>query len=185
MNPCQERTSIASRRWLLQLCGLHLIVTLLQHGIYWRLLPERVATHFGADGVPNDWMNRTPATLVLGGFQLVFPLVLLSVVRLLKWIPNGLINIPHREYWLATERREASLAWLEGPMSSIAGLTAVLMVTTSHLTFRANMQSGRLEEIPFFVCLILYLAATFRLVFRILRRFGTVLPSPGEKIQHH
>jgi len=182
LNHAREHVSSAPGRWLLPLCLLHALVTLLQHWIYWRQLPERVATHFGWGGVPNDWMDRTSATIVLAGFQLVFPLLLLSVVRLLKWMPSGLINIPHREYWLATERREESLAWLQGPMSGVAGLTAALMAATSHLTFRANMRAGGLEEVPFFVCLSIYLAGTFWLVFRILRRFGTVPVPSGENM---
>jgi hypothetical protein len=83
---------------------------------------------------------------------------------------------------LATERREESLAWLQGPMSGVAGLTAALMAATSHLTFRANMRAGGLEEVPFFVCLSVYLAGTFWLVFRILRRFGTVPVPSGENM---
>ena len=64
------------RRWLLFLCCLHVMVSLLQQVFYWRQLPERVATHFGAGGEPNDWMDRTSAVLVIGGFQLFFPLLL-------------------------------------------------------------------------------------------------------------
>lgn len=166
----------------LWLCCLYAVLTLLQHWSYWRELPERVATHFGPGGEPNDWMDRTSAAILLGGFQLVFPLLLLSVVRLLKWIPNGCINIPHREYWLAPERRESALAWLAGPMSGMAVLTGALMVATSHLTFRANVRAGRLEEFPFFVCLAIYLAGTFLLVIRILRRFGRVPQQPDQQI---
>ena len=171
-----------SPRFGLWLCCLYAALTLLQHLSYWRELPERVATHFGPGGEPDDWMDRTSAAILLGGFQLVFPLLLLSVVRLLKWIPNGCINIPHREYWLAPERRESALAWLAGQMSGMAVLTGALMVATSHLTFRANVRAGRLEEFPFFVCLAIYLAGTFLLVIRILRRFGRVPQQPDQQI---
>jgi len=175
-------TAPATARCATVIYSLYALLTLLQHLSYWRVLPERVATHFGPGGEPNDWMDRTAATILLGGFQLVFPLLLLSVVRLLKWIPNAFINIPHREYWLAPERRETALAWLARPMSGIAGLTAALLVATSHLTFRANVRAGRLEEFPFLVCLAIYLAGTFLLVIRILRRFGRVPRQPDQQI---
>lgn len=173
------------RHWLLLLCCLHVIVTLLQHLFYWRHLPQRVATHFGPGGEPNDWMDRTSSVLVSGGFQLFFPLLLVSVVRLLRWIPNGFINIPHREYWLAPERRESSLEWLELPMAGIAGLVAALMMVLSHLTFRANAGAGKLEEFPFFVCLAMHLGGTAWLVIRILRHFGRVPQRSGEDLAAH
>lgn len=173
------------RRWLLFLCCLHVMVSLLQQVFYWRHLPERVATHFGPGGEPNDWMDRTSAVLVLGGFQLFFPLLLVGVVRLLRWIPNGLINIPHREYWLAPERRESSLEWLEFPMAGIAGLVAVLMAVLSHLTFRANSGAGKLEEFPFFVCLAIHLGGTAWLVICILRHFGRVPQQSGDNLAAH
>jgi len=177
----RQRTHATPRHSLL-LWSAYAAITLLQHWIYWQKLPERVATHFGPGGAPNDWMDRTSASILLGGFQLVFPLLLLSIVRLLNWIPNAFINIPHREYWLAPERRDSALAWLARPMSGIAGLTAALLVATSHLTFRANVRAGRLEEFPFFACLAIYLAGTFLLVIRILRRFGRVPQPPHQQI---
>ena len=187
-NPTDTSTATPSHpvpstaRYATVIYCLYAVLTLLQHVSYWRVLPERVATHFGPGGEPNDWMDRTAAAILLGGFQLVFPLLLLSVVRLLKWTPNAFINIPHREYWLAPERRETALAWLARPMSGMAGLTAALLVATSHLTFRANVRAGRLEEFPFFVCLAIYLAGTFLLVIRILRRFGRVPRQPDQQI---
>lgn len=152
--------------------SLYATATVLQYAVYWPQLPERVATHFGPGGEPNDWMDKSSAVLLLGGFQIFFPLLLFGVVRVLKWVPMNLINIPHREYWLAAERREASLRWLERPMGGVAMLTGCLLMVTGHFTFRANVHGGRLEEFPFFVCLVAYLAGVVWLVICILRRFG-------------
>jgi len=178
-------TRSAFRRWVLPVCCIHVFFTVVQHLFYWQRLPQRVATHFGPGGEPNDWMGRTSAVLVLGGFQIFFPLLLVGTVRMLRWIPNGLINIPHREYWLASERRESSLEWLGLPMAGIAGLMAVLMVVLSHLTFRANSGGGKLEEFPFFVCLAVHLGGTAMLVIRILRHFGRLPKQSGDNLAAH
>ncbi|AXH97441.1 DUF1648 domain-containing protein [Ornithinimicrobium avium] len=48
-------------------------------------LPERVATHFGADGVADGWMSRG-AALIVGGLVCVgVPLVLLVVAAVGQW----------------------------------------------------------------------------------------------------
>jgi len=51
------------------LAGL-MVVTVVQHVWYFPQLPDRVATHFGADGQLNDWMSRTGSALLLAGIQL-------------------------------------------------------------------------------------------------------------------
>lgn len=156
------------------------LLTLLQHSWYYTSLPDQVATHFGPGGKPDDWMQKSTALLVLAGFQLFFPLLLLSITRLIKKLPSGAINIPNRRYWLAPERREASLRWLQQPMSGIAGSTAVLLIAANHFTYRANLRGGHLEEGPFFCCLTLYLAVTLWQVIAITRRFGRLPPITTE-----
>ena len=154
------------------------LLTLLQHSWYYSLLPDRVATHFGPDGQPNDWMPKSTAVLFITSFQLFFPLLLLFISRLIKKLPSGVINIPNRNYWLAPERREASITWLQQPLAKIAAATALLLLTANHFTFRANVVTGKLEEIPFFFCLLIYLSFTLWQVIVITRRFRRLPPTP-------
>ena len=86
------------------LAGL-MVVSVVQHVWYFPQLPERVATHFGIDGQPNDWMSRTAATLLLAAVQLGVPLFLVGVTSLARRMPNSMINIPHKDYWLHPDRR--------------------------------------------------------------------------------
>lgn len=88
-----------------------MLLSLGQHAWYWPQLPDRVATHFGIDGQPNDWMSRTSSTLMLCGIQLGLPLFLAGVMSLANRLPDSMINIPHREYWLHPDRRAATSLW--------------------------------------------------------------------------
>lgn len=87
-------------------------------------LPERVASHFARGGQANGWMPReTYVGFILGAAVLV-PLVL---VALLAWLPHAFpraVNLPNRAYWLAEERRAATLASL----STFAWMFGVLLV---------------------------------------------------------
>jgi uncharacterized membrane protein len=147
-------------------------IGLLQHTWYWQRLPDSVATHFGPGGQPDAWMPRTQAVLVQAGFQVVFPFFLQLLGRLSAILPISMVNIPHREYWLAPERRQATLGWVYGMLSCTGVAMSLLMLGLSHLTFQANITHQPLQMKPFFFVLSLFLAAVFSLVFLSFRRFG-------------
>src|SRR3954468_21478203 len=75
-------------------------------------LPDRVATHFGAGGEPDGWMSRSSHLLFMGVFGLAFPLFVVGLFFILRFLPDSGLNIPHRDYWLAPERRSETFAYL-------------------------------------------------------------------------
>ncbi len=137
------------------------VLSVAQHAWYWSQLPERVATHFGADGIPNDWMSRTAATVLLLAIQIGLPVFLLGIAWFLPSMPNSTINIPHREYWLAPERRAHSLDHMRTMLAWIAGLSALEIASMSHLAYVANRSDGTLNTLYFGIVLVIYLAAVF------------------------
>src|ERR1051325_9785585 len=68
-------------------------------------MPQRAPTHFDVAGEPDGWMNRSTYLLFTAVFGLVFPLVIVGICYAPRRLPASLINIPHREHWLAAERR--------------------------------------------------------------------------------
>ncbi len=76
------------------------------------LLPEQVATHFDGAGVPNVWMSRSLHLVFMSVFGLAFPLFLIGICWSIRFLPAGLVNLPHREYWLADERRNETASYL-------------------------------------------------------------------------
>ncbi len=95
------------------------------------MLPDRVATHFDASGQPNGWMSRSTHLIFIILFGLLFPITLMSVCWAARFLPARLINIPHREYWLAEERRAESVSYLAWH-SVWFGCLAVAFVTGLH-----------------------------------------------------
>lgn len=77
-------------------------------------LPERVATHFNGSGEPNGWMSRSAHQEFMLIFGLAFPMVIVLLCYASRFLPRGLVNIPHREYWLAPERRAETSNYLLG-----------------------------------------------------------------------
>jgi len=96
-------------------------------------LPDCVATHFGASGAANGWMSRDAYRtfmLISGPVTAFFPLL---VGLAMRSAPARFINLPHRDYWLAPERRDATFAWLRGHMSWLC-ILLLLFVSVIHWT---------------------------------------------------
>jgi uncharacterized membrane protein len=75
-------------------------------------LPARVATHFNASGQPDAWMSRSSHLLLTLVFGFAFPLLVVALMFVIRFLPPGLVNIPRRDYWLAAERRSETFAYL-------------------------------------------------------------------------
>jgi uncharacterized membrane protein len=75
-------------------------------------LPERVASHFVLGGKPDGWMTREAYLLVILLAATLLPLVIVVLMAGMARVFPRLVNLPNRDYWLATERREAALAAL-------------------------------------------------------------------------
>ncbi|MFO1042560.1 MAG: CehA/McbA family metallohydrolase [Planctomycetaceae bacterium] len=73
------------------------------------LLPEKVATHFDITGLPDGWMSRTLHLIFIGLFGIGFPLLIIGICWSVRYVSPVTINIPHRDYWLAEERRLESV----------------------------------------------------------------------------
>jgi hypothetical protein len=81
---------------------------------YWPQLPEKMATHFDAQGNADDWMDKQSATALSCSLVVLVPLFFIGINLLIRWLPTSLINLPHREFWLSEERREESLGFCGG-----------------------------------------------------------------------
>jgi hypothetical protein len=132
-------------RWPLALVTTMWGALLLRIAQSWNELPPLMATHFGPSGKPDGFMERGSFLLftliVEGGVTLL----LLAAPLGLRLVPASLINMPHRDYWLAAPRREASLQRLGAWMAWLAvGMTAVL-VGVNELLLRANLARAPLN----------------------------------------
>ena len=72
-------------------------------------LPAKVASHFDIEGRPNGWMGRDTCVGFTLGLGILMPAFIVGMMAGAGKIPVSFINLPHREYWLAPERRQAAL----------------------------------------------------------------------------
>lgn len=75
-------------------------------------LPSVVGAHFNFRGDSDGWLARENYLALMVIFVLAYPALMTLAFT---WLPRkypSLVNIPHRDYWLAPERRDDSLKYL-------------------------------------------------------------------------
>lgn len=135
-------------------------------------LPDVVASHFVAGGVANGFMPRGQYLGFMLALVVGVPSVLFFAGRLAARLPVRFINLPNRQYWLAPERRAATLASLGGFGAWAAYATLGILCLAHGLVVRANLEHPpRLEQAPFIGALALFFLALFIGMLVVLRRF--------------
>jgi len=114
-------------------------------------LPPRVATHFGAGGAANGWMPRHGYTWTMTALQVVLPLVLFGALGQLPKRAERYVNLPHRDYWLAPERRAATVATLRGYGAAMGMVTALFLIAVHAAILDANSHAPPRLDVPMFI----------------------------------
>lgn len=102
------------------------------------LLPERVASHFNASGQPDGWMAREQYLWFTGVMGLALPLFIIGLTFITRFLPDWMINLPHKAYWLSPEQRPWTQAYLFGHSFWLGSLVIGLMGASFYLTIQAN-----------------------------------------------
>ncbi len=137
-----------SAKRILQLLLLVLaLVAWVQVPLALERLPERVATHFDGAGIPNGWMTRDGLFAFWSGLVGFMLFTFLVTPIFTSRVSDRWINLPHKDYWLAPERRQQSLDRV-----AVFGLGAgcacmAFMAVTICALLRANLDgTQRLDD---------------------------------------
>ena len=106
-----------------------------------RVLPDKVASHFGAQGKPDGWMSREGYVQSMGLIGFATPVFLLGIGFAMRVVPGDMMNLPRREYWLSPERRHETNEYMARQFGWMACLSLALIVALNWLTIEANRAS--------------------------------------------
>lgn len=123
------------RIWVLSIGGL-----IFQALYYWPRLPEHMASHFDEAGTADGYASRS-AFMLLWFVALtlvnIWPIVLGPLMRK---FPARLINVPHKDYWLAAPKRRDRMIDIIRNMIAGALLGANLILGLAfHYTVNYNI----------------------------------------------
>ena len=138
-------------------------------------LPEKVATHFNANGVADGWTNRDHYRLFIVLFLVGLPLLLVWVMAGLPRLTNGRGQIPNCEYWFAQKRRHTTESFLIGHACWLGCLTVAVIYGMHISILRANaMTPSVLASDRFITMLVVYLCGLVWWTATFLRHFQRV-----------
>ncbi len=151
---------------------LLLVVGAVFIGVTTDRMPDRIASHFGANGQANGFMDPSSYRMFMLGMAVGIPLFVVLVVGLLPRRVPAAINLPHREYWLSAARREATLQYLETHAYWMGSLLVVFMAALHALLIAANAtQPAHLPGPPFAMLMAAFLIASAGWALTLVRHF--------------
>jgi hypothetical protein len=136
------------------------------------LLPPTVASHFAGSGAADAFMSRAGYLGAMCFFAAGIPaLMVFWTERTIRRAPQR-INLPQREYWLAPERREATLRAITARMM-VFGVGVSALIAFAHWeVVQANLREPpQLAAERFLAVLGLFGLATAVWLYRVYARF--------------
>jgi uncharacterized membrane protein len=143
---------------------------IVQFMYFYPQLPETVASHFDAVGTPNGWMSKT-TFLVIMVFTTMLSVASTAGVALLLPHLQDSMNISNKQYWLAPERRDQTMAFISSNMLWIACAVLVLLLVINYFVFRMNIDSTKTLALPMIPTLVIFFAAIGTIIARMILRF--------------
>ena len=107
--------------------------------VTWSKLPLQVASHFDAKGLPDGWMPRSVFLKFMSIFGFLFPLFIVGINFILRYLPRSAFNMPNRDYWMAPERRQQTFRFFLVHSLWLAFFAILFLAFVYFLTVQANL----------------------------------------------
>jgi uncharacterized membrane protein len=139
------------------------------------LLPNCMASHFDAAGNANNFQPKS-VFLHLNAVVTVLALVTGFIVpRIISVLPASMINLPHKDYWLAPERRAQTMAFFETHFGWFGCAVYFLLICVFEEVVQANLRTPPRMSSDYMIGLLLafavFMIVWFVLFIRRLRGF--------------
>ena len=136
----------------------------------WSGLPEQIPTHFSG-GQPDAWSSRDSFVWTWGATLLGTALMMGGVGWLLGRLDARWMSLPHRDHWLAPERRAATLQDLCFRIWTVGILTMLLLLDLQVQMFA--VAGGEAEDLTHFgTTMTIYLLGTLVWTVALLVHYG-------------
>jgi|WetSurMetagenome_2_1015567.scaffolds.fasta_scaffold747621_1 uncharacterized membrane protein len=121
------------------------ILCLAQGIYYYPLLPDKIASHFGVSGQPNDWSSKTSFITFYYIITAVMILIFLGLRFGISKIPVSMINMPNKEYWLSPEKKQETFDFMSHYSMWFGSATLLLLLYMFNQSFQVSL--GRAKSL--------------------------------------
>jgi uncharacterized membrane protein len=170
-----------SKRYSLSLFLVLVLLALVHNAYYSPQLPPVVASHFDATGSPNGWMARQAFSLLYASMVILLAGMFLLTGRLLDWVPDRMVSLPNKAYWLDPSRREETHTFFRQWGYLFGGATIAFIIAVMHLVIRVNLGLDRVLHAGIVWLLGIYVLYTGAMTIALYRRFSRVPPDREKK----
>jgi uncharacterized membrane protein len=142
---------------------------------YYAQMPEVVASHFNARGVPNGWQTKSAFFGLFVAVSVLAAVVGFGIPRIIASLPPQLINLPNKRYWLAPEHLAETLKFLSAYFAWFGCAIFVIMILTFDYAIQSNLHPENPPDVSrMWYILVGFLAFMVVWIARMFTRFGRV-----------
>ncbi|RMD51301.1 MAG: DUF1648 domain-containing protein [Ignavibacteria bacterium] len=137
-------------------------------------LPNEVAVHFNASGQADNFSSKLSANIFQIGIVCFIAILFGGISYFITRAKDDFINLPNKEYWLAPERRNETIAYLikftnwSGVITNIFLLLVFQQVTNTNIAGKSYMDKS--FWFIFISFMIVMIGMSIYLVFRFSRK---------------
>lgn len=117
-------------------------------------LPNRVAMHFNIHGQADRYADKTELIMFDYGLIILFAGIFYASGFILKKIPNSIINLPNKDYWLHDSRRAETIKKIRDMINWVGNSILVLFIFISILSKNANINGT--FKVGFIIWIIIF-----------------------------
>lgn len=139
---------------------------------YYSELPEVMASHFDAHGIPNGWQSKSA---FFGTFIMVGALAVVlgfGLPRIITRIPAQFINLPNKQYWLSPEHVAETQEFLVTFFAWFGCALFVVLITAFEYALQSNLHpENRPDVARLWITLVGFLAFVVVWTIRMMAKF--------------
>ena len=152
-----------------------ILVCALMMAHYYPQMPQRMASHFAADGRANGWQSRDAFFVLMFLVCSTSAVVCFLAPRQIAAKANVRINLPNRDYWLAPERREETMRFISATMAWFACGILIVLISGTFLALEANLAPDhQFNSRAMLAVLVGFLGGLLSLLVRLVRHFRNI-----------
>ena len=122
---------------------LMLVLAVLQWVHVYPQLPDRMASHFAANGTPNGWQPKQTFFVLMSFVVVLCAVISFLVPRVIGLVSPNNINLPNQSFWLAPERRDETWRFFSAQMAWFGCALLFLLLYATSQAINANLPSVR------------------------------------------
>jgi uncharacterized membrane protein len=155
--------------------GLLAAVGLLYFSLLYPQLPDLIASHFNASGAATAWMPKSGFFVLIMVVTVAAGLPIFLVPISMARLPNDKINLANKEYWLAPERRAATIEYMGIQMGWFGCALLALLFCGLYNAVAANLRPAKhFDSGSFYIALGAFFAFILFWLGRLLSHFARV-----------